>query len=381
MVKIQDILDVAKLTKHIEDGYISSRPHPIVDGLVILNYTHKCQYDWLWDNVTIQTRGLIVDKHGDVVARPFPKFFTVDQITQLRNSVHNLYGVKFKDIFKQSFKAYDKLDGSLGILYVENNGHAWSYAVATRGSFESDQAKKATEIFHNQYHGVTDFQCDKFTYLFEIIYPENRIVVDYGKKEELRLLAVIDIETGKDDWVEFERISKDVRTIPAKFVGEFSSVDELPDEANAEGYVLVFENDFRLKYKHEEYKRLHRLICGLSEKRIWESLKNGDDILALLENVPDEFYNWVKKTIDRLKEEYRLIDEGTTAVLNGFFGLCSDGNGKLDRKKFALALQESGHIHNNIVFMKLDEKDYEEAIWRKLEPKTNTQFVESDYER
>lgn len=376
MVKIQDILDVAKLTKHIEDGYISSRPHPIVDGLVILNYTHKCQYDWLWDNVTIQTRGLIVDKHGDVVARPFPKFFTVDQITQLRNSVHNLYGVKFKDIFKQSFKAYDKLDGSLGILYVENNGHAWSYAVATRGSFESDQAKKATEIFHNQYHGVTDFQCDKFTYLFEIIYPENRIVVDYGDKEELRLLAVIDIETGKDDWEEFERVSKDVRTIPTKFIGEFFSVDELPDEANAEGYVLVFENDFRLKYKHEEYKRLHRLICGLSEKRIWESLKNGDDILSVMENVPDEFYNWVKNQVAHYKNGFIAIKHEAYKVFKEKFDEFSDGYGKLNRKAFAQSVQD--YDNKNIVFMMLDEKDYEEAIWRKLEPKTNTQFVENE---
>lgn len=35
------------------------------------NYTAKAQYDKLWNEVTLQCRGLILDGDGNVVARPF----------------------------------------------------------------------------------------------------------------------------------------------------------------------------------------------------------------------------------------------------------------------------------------------------------------------
>lgn len=37
------------------------------------------------------------------------------------------------------------------------------------------------------------------TYCFEIVYPANKILVDYGKRRELVLLAVIDTEFGFDE--------------------------------------------------------------------------------------------------------------------------------------------------------------------------------------
>ena len=36
----------------------------------------------------------------------------------------------------------------------------------------------------------------EYTYLFEIIYPSNRIVVDYGSSRRLVLLAAVHTQTG-----------------------------------------------------------------------------------------------------------------------------------------------------------------------------------------
>ena len=92
------------------------------------------------------------------------------------------------------FEVFEKLDGSLGILYWLNN---LPY-IATRGSFESEQARHATEILHGRYqHTFSSMDTNK-TYLFEIIYPENRIVVDYGEMDDLILLTVIDNQTGHE---------------------------------------------------------------------------------------------------------------------------------------------------------------------------------------
>jgi len=37
---------------------------------------------------------------------------------------------------------------------------------------------------------------DKNTYLFELIFRNNRIVVDYGKTEDLFLITIVETETG-----------------------------------------------------------------------------------------------------------------------------------------------------------------------------------------
>ena len=55
------------------------------------------------------------------------------------------------------------------------------------GSFCSDQALKAEEIFHKKY--LIQDVMKECTYCFGIIYPENKIVVDYGEIEDLFLLS------------------------------------------------------------------------------------------------------------------------------------------------------------------------------------------------
>lgn len=102
-------------------------------------------------------RGLIVDAENWIVQRPFEKFFSIEQL--------------------EPFDVYDKLDGSLGILYWVGD----EPAIATRGSFISDQAKRGTEFLRAR----KDLNLDRrYTYLFEIIYPENRVVVNYGDQSK-----------------------------------------------------------------------------------------------------------------------------------------------------------------------------------------------------
>ncbi|HRF99146.1 MAG TPA: hypothetical protein PLZ51_28235, partial [Aggregatilineales bacterium] len=74
-----------------------------------------------------------------------------------------------------------KMDGSLGILYRWQG----AYYIATRGNFDSDQAIWATIFLRTHYdlHNLAD----EYTLLFEIIYPDNRIVVNYGQRQDLVL--------------------------------------------------------------------------------------------------------------------------------------------------------------------------------------------------
>ena len=60
------------LNKYYEEGLVYKQVHPRLP-LTIWNYSEKVQYQNLWDDITLQTRGLVTDDKGNVVARPFRK--------------------------------------------------------------------------------------------------------------------------------------------------------------------------------------------------------------------------------------------------------------------------------------------------------------------
>ena len=72
---------------------------------------------------------------GRVVARPFPKFFNMDEPDAPKFEMDDWVEVS------------DKRDGSLGILYFWDDRPY----IATRGAFMSQQARHATEVFHKKF--------------------------------------------------------------------------------------------------------------------------------------------------------------------------------------------------------------------------------------
>jgi len=326
--------DVLKLAQEeIESGYINAQFHEEAP-LIIFNYTNKAQYDWHWTKATKQCRGLIVDQNGNYIARPFPKFFSVDQ---LNGKVPN-----------EPFTVYEKLDGSLGILYHIGD----EVRIATRGSFVSPQAIEATKIYQEKYRHV---ELDRsLTYLFEIIYPENRIVVDYGDTRDLILIAVIDTATG---------IEQDLPEIGFPLVKTFDGINDfeevlaLEDEGK-EGFVIRFESGQRVKIKFAEYKRLHQLLTGVSSKAIWHLLSIGSDLTDIIDRVPDEFYEWVSTEENEFRRQFAEIEAKARSQM--IFDKSKP------RKDIAAHFKTCEYP--GIMFSILDRKDYVAQIWRLLKP-------------
>lgn len=357
--------------KLIDEGYISERKHPECD-YYIYNYTPKAQYDRVWNEDTLNCRGLILDGKGNIMARPFPKFFNYEEYGKDTN-LGELPSYK-------NFEVLDKLDGSLGILYPMPNGEL---RIATRGSFESEQAKVGTEILNKKYKKQLDtFQClDNFTFLFEIIYKNNRIVVDYGNKRDIILLTVIDNKTGIA-WTYDELNSFCKRwAIPLvkKFDGikDFKNIKQTHKEDNSEGFVVKFDTGLRIKLKFEEYVRLHRLITGVSNRSIWDLLRNKQDINELLDRVPDEFYNWAKNTKQEFETNYQSIQHSSETILKSAFDI-KEGTLKYKTRKEVAKyfLEKPNKIYSSIVFAMFDGKPYEDIIWRMLRPKYSRPFKE-----
>ena len=333
-----------KLKKYVGEKLISETKHPDLD-LRIYTYTPLCQYKQAWDEVTLKCRGLILDKEGNIISRPFKKFFNLGEHVN-----------KGKEIPLEPFEVYKKEDGSLGISYFDKN----TPKLATKGSFTSEQAIKGTEILHRDFK---DYPFNKnYTYLFEIIYPENRIVVNYKDKEELILLAVIYTQTGKE--LPLNQFKKDFH-IAFRYEG-IKDINELKDkqEDNAEGYVIKFKSGLRLKLKFEEYIRLHRLVTETNTKRVWEYLKDKHPIKELLDRVPDEFYKWVKDTIVKLELDYKELEEEAKREFNKIK--------YTDRRDFADQIKK--HRNKSILFKLLDKRSYDKIIWQMIKPKTEKPF-------
>lgn len=167
---LHDLMPAQALTEAIDAGYVSRKAHPELP-LSLYSYTRTAQYEQVWNQVTTRCRGLVADDvTGAVVALPLPKFFNVGEHESGRP-----YAPALPD---EPFEVYDKVDGSLGILFH----YAGKWRAASRGSFTSTQAVWAQRRLDGR---DTSALVPGTTYLAEILYPQNRIVVDYGERRDL----------------------------------------------------------------------------------------------------------------------------------------------------------------------------------------------------
>lgn len=316
----QAALDAAVVSKHV-----NVERHSVDSDVVLLDYSQKCQFSRAWNGVTLNSRGLIFrESTGEILARPFKKFFNFDEPTADNPPV----GVMVRS---------PKFDGSLGIVYRLNG----EFFVSTRGSFESTQALYASarlreyidndQVFSDELHEIYN---NNQTILVEIIFPENRIVVDYSGLDDLVLLDILDNDTNKTVFEVYDSIlwpiKADKALIPEGFYDTIAS--DIPE--GEEGFVLYWpSNALRLKVKSAEYVHLHSILTNTSSRDLWRNMAvhackdfisepkdwgtrlgmNPNDarkILAghedwlstLINSVPDEFYAWVSETMDDINK-------------------------------------------------------------------------------
>lgn len=131
---------------------------------------------------------------------------------------------------------------------------------------------------------------------------------------------------------------------------------------NKEGFVIRFANGFRVKMKFADYIRLHRVVTNVSNVTIWEYLSEEKDFDELMEKVPDEFYNWVKKTQLDLINEFNCILTECKSVFKKFES----------RKETAMYFQTQKYP--SILFSMLDNRVVDKDIWRIIRPKLSKPF-------
>src|SRR5690606_6921436 len=293
-MKLSELLSLPLLEEMIAKGYVTQRWHRDYD-LAILNYTDKAQFDNKWNPVTRQCRGLIVrldddGQYAEVIARPFPKFFNYGQP-----------GADEIDLDEPACVT-DKMDGSLGIAYLTPDD---TLAIATRGSFHSEQAEWATAWLHESV-SPTELEhltgiAGIFTDLFEIIYPENRIILDYGDHEGLTYLGSVHVYTG--EIADFGDLMEPPLAV-AEILGEsLREALDLEPRENAEGVVVTTRDGRAVKLKQEDYLLKHRARFNLTPRRIWETIVADVTLDDFLEGMPDEFHDAISDTWEEIENK------------------------------------------------------------------------------
>jgi RNA ligase len=377
-------------------------------------------FEDFWPDTVQKCRGLIIDptvNHNPcsdctIISRPFHKFFNLNHASQPDYSEANLPAVVPT--------VTEKMDGWFGIMWkckgrgpLLSMAPNWSestgyyYGIASRGSFTSPGAEFATQKLQKlvKYGAVEEFP-EGYTPVFEIIFKDGKVVVDYPF-EGLVLLALVNNETGEempyDDmqliWAKIAGYSKDKPWIRLVKAHRMDLKDCLAYEntilaatrkpapqvvGDKEGFVLSYNRPgtypIKVKVKLEEYKRLHKLITGVTPQQIWETLH--DPMSPWLgSNVPDHFRKWALHWRDNLyasfhngivKAEFaeQTLRKLTSPEILSNIDNRKDEQSRANRKAITQTLDRVAPDYVAVVLSNLDGKHYEahQIIWKSIRP-------------
>jgi len=348
---IDDIVTLVKegFTNWRQFGYVTTKQS---GDLILFNYTAGAQYKGDWNFFERVSRGLIIHtKTGEIVARPFDKFFNWGEGERFSTAP-----IKY---------VAEKIDGSMVFTYICGE----EICFATRGSFDSDQAKWAKEFFYDEMSSgeIEEFaeMFRDYTCIFEVFYPENRIVLEY-ENNGLFLLAIRNRHTGEylDHRLirHFEYYFNHTFDIVNGDMGQLKTVESVLDECQThlgiEGYVVEFADGQRFKFKTPEYLRLHKLIFSLSFNGVLSSLRDGT-LDGYIAEIPDEFLGDVRRWVSQINTQV----EAVKADVERAFSEAP----KESRKDFSVWVQ-ANHSHlKSYLFCMLDGGDIRQSIYVKHE--------------
>ena len=325
----------AETLETLEQKYaISAKRHGYYPNLVLLKYDQIASQ--MGNPLVQQCRGIILDEDDNwrVVARPFDKFF-------------NLGEPNCAQIDWATARPLEKLDGSLAILYYYDG----QWHMATSGTPDASGPvgnldKTFKDLFWQTWYdaGYTTDSLDRdFTWMFELMTPENRIVVPHSRYS-LKLIGVRHRVTGEEIDIrdpkynlenDFEVVQEFPYKSPEALLTSFENMDGLMQE----GYVVVDAKFNRVKIKHPRYVLFHQMVGSLTKKKVLDAVRRGEspEILTYFPTWAAEF-EAMKAKLDFLVGVYENAYEGLISYKDQPMALKDIPV----QKDFALAIKDIG---------------------------------------
>ena len=272
--------------------------------------------------IVTECRGLILDEANDwnVVAYPFDRFYNYGESCATEIDFDNAI-------------AYKKLDGSLIIMYYYND----EWLVATTGSpdaggnildYDVTFAELAWTVFMQERYKLSDLDVN-YTYMFELCTPFNKVVVPHSSNA-LTLLGVRNNTTLLEESLAQPKFHDAFNLVDYLEYG--STIDEIKndlvklDGLHNEGYVIVEWLTFkRVKLKHDDYVKLHRVKFNTTKRDILELVRTGEgnEFISYFPEFSSIYNNYLTK--------YNKLCELIEHDLNEFAKIT-------DKKQFAIAI-------------------------------------------
>jgi T4 RnlA family RNA ligase len=314
-LEIQKLLRAGTTFEQIERKF-GIKARPSLDGkLVNMKYSQIDSDKHL--RVVQECRGILLEQNTwNIVGRGFERFF---------NYTEDVRNWDQPDFDSDNLGIFEKVDGS--IITVFNYGGEWR--LSTSGVIDGTSNVNGgimtfRELFErgaDRYDGFWDRLDTRYTYVFELISPLNRVVTEYDTTD-LRLLSMRYADDSRElNWDEILTATANIADVPKAKRFDFNGLEAILKGLSEvaykdEGFVIVDFNKVnaygcfaRLKMKCAEYVRLHHLKDSVSSspRRLVEVvlLNEGDEVKATFPELKvavediEVIYTDYKKSIGR----------------------------------------------------------------------------------
>lgn len=331
------------LKKYADETFICYEKHPTADRYIFGYYSGDFK-PIVWNKVTKHCRGIILDGKGKVIEHPFMKFWTFKQY--LSKDTILLNDNQIMKLPRGKIKIMEKIDGTMCTLYWIGN----QPNLATQRSFTNPKAQEATKILYDKYKHTFQRFDRNYTYIFEAVYPESNVLIDYGTTRDLFLIGKVDKKTGMP--CDIDEMGFPMAKDYTKEYGHITDFNELIslNLPNQEGFVIYLENGNMLKLKFPWYQEAHRILDSILnlDRKLYLKVKELRQVLhapapsitsadvykalqdknchlnSILRNVPSYFYmmgfeNWlqnVKNSFVETKGGINRIQDKTIEVFD-----------------------------------------------------------------
>ena len=280
-----------------------------------------------WDYSNEIFRSSIWDTAGNLLSASFKKFVNWEEKPEFHPAPKSLAGCELME----------KLDGSTMIVDYVNG----QLSMRTRGTFSYETLDNAIDFMEaaEKYPGIERVLeiHRNYSLLFEIVTPNNRIVINYGDAVDIYLIGAIDKDT-------YKLLPQGLLDIIAGEIGckrpatySFDSVEDMCAAVTAfegkEGVCVYYNNGQSIrKVKAAKYLILHRMKSELSGMAniIDMYIDQGcPDFGALYAYVVDTFdfelaeqcKGSLSRICDAMKEVRRILAHMATFVAERLGGL------------------------------------------------------------
>lgn len=305
--------------------------HDEKNGLKFINYNVNFEDTFppvktINDAMRRECRGLtFYADTGEIASRPFHKFFNVNERPE--TMVDNIDWTVVHDTL-------NKIDGSfIRPILLRSDNLLWGTKMG-----ETPVAEKA-DAFLDSMPQMEDlayeFTRKGMTPIFEFTSRSQRIVIDYGPEDMMRLIAIRENVPGfYKNYMELLEIAERFNVyVVGKLSGKRTIVDLMAhtkDLIGEEGYVVSFVNGHKVKLKAEHYCLLHKTIDHLRFEK--------DVIRLILDNKIDDAKPFLSEEMRDVVHRFEVkMEAGLKKTASDVYWMTAEAydNFNGSRKKFA----------------------------------------------